>query len=103
MRLFDVFRGPHFSLLGFGPGLEKAVEEVAGACGSAVRVRLILRPREQAGAPSLIDKDGHACSAYGVVKATQFLVRPDGYVALATEDSKSSEVIDYLNGFLATA
>jgi 2-polyprenyl-6-methoxyphenol hydroxylase-like FAD-dependent oxidoreductase len=101
VRLFDVFRGPHFTLLGFGPGLEKALQEVAGAFGSTIRARLVLQPGEQAEAPWIIDKDGHASSAYGVEKATQFLVRPDGYVALATEELTSSEVVNYLNGFQA--
>lgn len=73
VRLFDLFRGPHATLLAFG-GTDAPVSE---------RYRLVRvgRPGELG---DVIDVDGHAHKAYG--DRGLFLVRPDGYVALATED-----------------
>ncbi|MEV6672208.1 FAD-dependent monooxygenase [Streptomyces sp. NPDC051162] len=72
VRLFDAFRGPHFTLLdltGQAPGLP-----------SAARMRTC-----RVGGPEadLVDTDGHAKSAYGT---GLFVIRPDGYVGLATDD-----------------
>ncbi|MGI5259647.1 FAD-dependent monooxygenase [Streptomyces angustmyceticus] len=73
VRLFDLFRGPHATLLAFG-----GTDAPAAGCYRLVRVG---RPGERA---DVIDVDGHAHKAYG--DRGLFLVRPDGYLALATED-----------------
>jgi 2-polyprenyl-6-methoxyphenol hydroxylase-like FAD-dependent oxidoreductase len=68
VRLFDVFRGPQFTLL-----------ELAGA---TIR----------AGDRRLLDHEGHARRAYGDDRLV--LVRPDGYVGLVATDHDA--VSDYL-------
>lgn len=68
VRLFDVFRGPRFTLL-----------EVAGATLTV-------------GDRRLLDDEGHARRAYGDNRLV--LVRPDGYVGLVTTDRAA--VSDYL-------
>ncbi|WP_432096081.1 FAD-dependent monooxygenase [Streptomyces sp. bgisy100] len=65
-RLFDLFRGPHFTLLAFGTA---ELPPVDGATIHAHRV--------PADAP--IAREAYA--EHGL-----FLIRPDGYVALATHD-----------------
>ncbi|MCZ4122359.1 aromatic-ring hydroxylase C-terminal domain-containing protein [Streptomyces sp. H39-S7] len=73
IRLFDLVRGPHATLFAFGGTDAPASERF-----KPVRVG---RPGEQG---DVIDVDGHAHKGYG--DRGLFLVRPDGYVALATED-----------------
>jgi 2-polyprenyl-6-methoxyphenol hydroxylase-like FAD-dependent oxidoreductase len=60
VRLFDVFRGPGWTLLEFRDG-----EVIAGD-------------------RTLLDVDGHARAAYGAEGFV--LVRPDGYIGLTTDD-----------------
>ncbi|MFF3563327.1 FAD-dependent monooxygenase [Streptomyces sp. NPDC002574] len=64
-RLFDVFRGPHFTVLAIGAEPPAALPEFARA------------HREESG--------GAAHQAYG---DGLFVVRPDGYVGLATDDPR---------------
>ncbi len=73
VRLFDLFRGPHWTLLGFGAGSAVAIREAATR-----------RPGEAflvAPDGDVVDVDGHAADTYGVTDDTLVLVRPDGYVA----------------------
>ncbi|MGQ4333063.1 FAD-dependent monooxygenase [Streptomyces hayashii] len=84
-RLFEAFRGPHFTLLVFGATALPA----PFADGAAVRALRVGRPGQDA---DLVDVDGHAHQAYAAHGL--FLVRPDGYVGLAGADPHS--VRDYL-------
>ncbi|WP_069165168.1 FAD-dependent monooxygenase [Nocardia altamirensis] len=74
IRLFDVFRGPHATLLHFG-----ATRELPTESGTAAYV--IVRPGTSVDGPHLVDVDGHAFAAYDATEGTRVLVRPDGYVA----------------------
>ncbi|MEU5870399.1 FAD-dependent monooxygenase [Glycomyces sp. NPDC047369] len=79
VRLFDLFRGPHFTLLLFGSRPAPAVD-------GGVRVH------RTAGA--------EAYERYGVKDDGLVLVRPDGYIALAGGAWDDRSVADYL-AFLA--
>ncbi|HWO61626.1 MAG TPA: FAD-dependent monooxygenase, partial [Umezawaea sp.] len=68
VRLFDLFRGPQWTLLEFRDG------------------EVIVGDR------TLLDVDGHARAAYGAEGFV--LVRPDGYIGLTTDDRDA--VDDYL-------
>ncbi|MEU6116126.1 FAD-dependent monooxygenase [Streptomyces sp. NPDC047117] len=72
-RLFDAFRGPHFTLLALD-GAEPP--RPAAEWAAHVRTYRIGGP-----APDLLDASGHIRQAYG--DGGLFLVRPDGYVAVA--------------------
>jgi len=71
-RLFDVFRGTHWTLLAFDCSPSEAASE-------DLHVWRVVRDGP-AGPGVLVDVDGHAHSAYGVEEPTLFWVRPDGYV-----------------------
>jgi 2-polyprenyl-6-methoxyphenol hydroxylase-like FAD-dependent oxidoreductase len=71
VRFFELFRGPHATLLLFGHA------EAQAAPG--VHVHRILPAGEAAGA-ELTDTDGWAFKAYDVTGDASVLVRPDGYV-----------------------
>ncbi|MEU8549455.1 FAD-dependent monooxygenase [Streptomyces roseoverticillatus] len=78
--LFDAFRGPHFTLLDL-----TGSEAVGGPAAAAVAdVEWVRVYRVGGPAPDLVDAGGHAKAAYGT---GLFLVRPDGYVGLATDEA----------------
>ncbi|MGI5529956.1 FAD-dependent monooxygenase [Streptomyces syringium] len=81
VSLFDAFRGPHFTLLALGD-VECAAPDAAW-----------IRTYRVGGGPAadLLDTEGHAKAAYG---SGLFLIRPDGYVGLATDDP--ADVAPYL-------
>ena len=85
-RLFDVFRGPHFTLLWFG--------ESADIARLADRYRFVKVYRvASAGRPGeLVDYDGHIHGGYGVPPEGQalVLVRPDGYIGLFSDNPESA-------------
>ena len=64
-RLFDVFRGPHFTLLVVGTDAEPPTFD--GSSSAAVRV--------------------HRTDAYEAYGKGLFLIRPDGYIGWAGEDA----------------
>jgi 2-polyprenyl-6-methoxyphenol hydroxylase-like FAD-dependent oxidoreductase len=84
VRLFDLFRGPHFTLLGLGE---------RGAAGFGGIHTDIVRPYH-VGLGGLRDDDGHAAHAYGTDALV--LVRPDGYVGLVADLAQTEGVTEYL-------
>ncbi len=69
LRLFDVLRGTHWTLLG------NAVDRATAPSRSGLQVHVISPTGE------LRDTDGHVADAYGLAPGEWVLVRPDGYVA----------------------
>jgi 2-polyprenyl-6-methoxyphenol hydroxylase-like FAD-dependent oxidoreductase len=76
VRLFDLFRGPHATLLAFGGGPEDAAP--------GVTVHSVLRAGERPTGTAVVDAQGHAFGAYDVADGTAVLVRADGYVGSIT-------------------
>jgi hypothetical protein len=83
-RLFDLFRGPHFTLLGLGERCGTALNDLKA---DIVKPYLI-------GPGGLIDDAGHAAHAYG--QDALILIRPDGYIALIANADNALAVADYL-------
>ncbi|MGW2374150.1 aromatic-ring hydroxylase C-terminal domain-containing protein [Kitasatospora sp. NPDC001683] len=82
-RLFDLFRGPHFTLLAFGdhPALAE-LTDLPGVRAAAVH-----------------DPDGHAAHGYGLRGDAVVLVRPDGYVTLTGATADRATVAEHLRTF----
>jgi 2-polyprenyl-6-methoxyphenol hydroxylase-like FAD-dependent oxidoreductase len=68
--LFDLFRGPHHTLLGFGAGTAAAVRSIAAT--RPVPAYVI------APGADVVDASGHAAEAYGITGDTLVFVRPEG-------------------------
>jgi 2-polyprenyl-6-methoxyphenol hydroxylase-like FAD-dependent oxidoreductase len=83
-RLFDVLRGPEFTLLGFGPTCAETLRRV----GHLVNTRHLTRTG------ATVD---HAFRAYGIHDDTLILVRPDGHIGLTAVADDAQGVLDYLN------
>jgi len=91
VRLFDVFRGPHFTLLGFGVGCAAAIRAAEATHAGYLHARLIVAASETppagpdtASSAILVDGEGHARRAYDISTNTLVLLRPDGYVGLTS-------------------
>ncbi|MBF6192717.1 FAD-dependent monooxygenase [Nocardia sp. CDC186] len=69
VRLFDLFRGPHATVLSFGAQAEAGPHAYA-----------VVRPGQQVAGSHVVDVDGHAHAAYAATEGTRVLVRPDGYL-----------------------
>ncbi|RDI67276.1 FAD-dependent monooxygenase [Nocardia pseudobrasiliensis] len=78
VRLFDLFRGPHATLLTFDAPAEPAAEGVRGYA--------IVSPDRTPAAGEFLAVDGHAFADYAASPGTRILVRPDGYLAWRRED-----------------
>ncbi len=85
VRLFEVFAGPHFTLLAFGTAVAPSTDETVHVC--------------RIGPDGLVDTDGHARRAYGVTGDALVLVRPDNHIALIASDP--GEVTAYLDALTA--
>jgi 2-polyprenyl-6-methoxyphenol hydroxylase-like FAD-dependent oxidoreductase len=73
-RLFDLYRGPHFTLLGFGDQAADALTRVTWPSGGARLARHAITDSVKETGPTL-------AHTYGITEGTQVLVRPDGYIA----------------------
>jgi hypothetical protein len=94
LRLFDLLRGPHHTLLLYGAA--GPVKAQPPGCGAAMKVYVIATPgapASSAGCPVLVDSAGQFQSAYAAAPGTAYLIRPDGYVGFRT-DSLTQEGLD---------
>ena len=97
VRLFELFRGPHLTLLAFGAHAAAAAAELAAPYGPAVRTAPVLHtgePPAAAGPTAVVDENGHAAKAYGIGGDTLVLIRPDGYVGTISTDA--ADIAAYL-------
>ena len=97
VRLFDLFRGPHFTLLEFLANAEETPDETSDEFEPYVHSYEILR---QAHGPlrekQLIPRDEHIWNIYGVASGALFLIRPDGYIGFIANTGSASQVKNYL-------
>jgi hypothetical protein len=108
-RLFDLFRGPHFTLLLFDgpaatdPGYERlaaTARQVSAALGDDVHACVVVpgerRPPGLDGVGVLLDPDRDAHHRYGAAAESLYLVRPDGYIAFRSQPATARPVLDHL-------
>jgi 2-polyprenyl-6-methoxyphenol hydroxylase-like FAD-dependent oxidoreductase len=90
VRLFDLFRGPHFTLLEFGDGTSEEIEP------SVHRYQILRQATGPKRESQFTARDEHVWNTYGVVSGVLFLIRPDGYIGLIANTESASQVKDYL-------
>jgi 2-polyprenyl-6-methoxyphenol hydroxylase-like FAD-dependent oxidoreductase len=94
-RLFDLFRGPHFTLLGLGERSAAGLGDVeTDLVGPHLVGPHVVRPH-LVGPGGLLDDAGHVARAYGT--DALILVRPDGYVGLVADPTQTGSVGEYLS------
>ncbi|TQJ46380.1 FAD-dependent monooxygenase [Streptomyces sp. SLBN-115] len=90
-RLFDLYRGPHFTLLAFGLGATKALPDLTWPTEGAALRRYAVRSGRGIDGDRITDDTGRLTSIYGVAGDALILVRPDGYIgSIITTDWTAS-------------
>ncbi len=98
-RMFDLLRGPHFNMLGFGARWQAVIDSCLVRFGDAVRGHVIVAaPGDPA---HYVDMQGHARAAYA--DDALLIVRPDNYIGMATDAADAGAAMSYLERFVAAA
>jgi hypothetical protein len=84
-RLFKLFQGPHWTLLGY------EVDRV-----TAVRRRVGLHIHTIGPRGDIVDAGGHVRSAYGLEPGEWVLIRPDGYIGAILSSEARQALERYL-------
>ncbi|RZJ86483.1 MAG: hypothetical protein EOO60_13375 [Hymenobacter sp.] len=98
VRLFDMFRGPHFTLLSLGNADGAKVQQL-GARHPNIQAYSIAPSPASSDHTMLVDIHGHVRRAYGEVAGTLFLIRPDGYIGFIGEHGHVEAVDQYMKQF----
>jgi 2-polyprenyl-6-methoxyphenol hydroxylase-like FAD-dependent oxidoreductase len=85
-RLFSLFQGPHWTLLGY------EADRAALAPRPGLRIRIV------GSGGDLVDEGGHFRDAYGLAADEWVLVRPDGYVGAIVGAGEMAALERYLVG-----
>jgi len=98
VRLFDIFRGPRFTLLSRGSHDLQGLVRVGERFKQHLRASTIESgpSRTAAGSNPLIDDQGHFLHAYGGENGVLFLIRPDGYIGFIGGSKSIDSVESYL-------
>jgi 2-polyprenyl-6-methoxyphenol hydroxylase-like FAD-dependent oxidoreductase len=102
VRMFDLFRGPHFTLLQLFPHEHSSpLPEMRGVR----QVSVFTNSAMAAGAPAtndppaqiFVDAHGHFADAYGGATGEYALVRPDGYIGWVGTQDRLGDLTKYLS------
>lgn len=85
MRLFNLFKGPHWTLLGY---------EVSDHCAFAPRAGLHIHTVGAKG--DIVDDANYIRNNYGLVTGDWVLVRPDGYIGAIVSSGEVGALNSYL-------
>ena len=98
VRLFDLFRGPQFTLLRlFERDGNRDQNERRGVKCVEVRASLETKSAAQIDTAQIyVDAFGHFAAAYGGGKGGHMLIRPDGYVGWVGSAEKLPDLDQYL-------
>ncbi|GAA4610608.1 FAD-dependent oxidoreductase [Actinoallomurus liliacearum] len=91
IRLFDLLRGPHWTLLSFGDAHPKFRNTAAS--GVPLRTYRVTTGSTAARPGAVVDADGLARKIYGVGEDELVLIRPDGYVATRVRSGESADAV----------
>ncbi|SEG91338.1 2-polyprenyl-6-methoxyphenol hydroxylase [Actinacidiphila yanglinensis] len=99
VRVFDLLRGTHTSVLAFGPRSAAVAAGLRGHFPAGIRAFDLLGAGVSVpggGENAFADSAGHARADYAVGGDTLFVIRPDGYVGLRLTDPDRTTVLRYL-------
>lgn len=100
MRMFDLLRGPHITLLGFGARWREVIDACVAAFGDRLRAHIITNAADDATDPdALVDEQGHAHAVYA--DDTLYVIRPDNYIGMVTTQCDAAPVLAYLHRITA--
>jgi 2-polyprenyl-6-methoxyphenol hydroxylase-like FAD-dependent oxidoreductase len=104
-RLFDTFRGPHFTLLAFGHKAIAESRKITARPADLLRVVAVVPRLENIGGDLVIDGQGSIGRAYGIDGGDNavVLVRPDGYVGHIAKSEWAKAIEGYLTAMIGPA
>ncbi|MEJ9314537.1 FAD-dependent monooxygenase [Priestia megaterium] len=79
-RLFDIYRGPHFTLLAFGANAAQALPKLTWPTAGAELCSYIVGEEGSGDVNCINDSTGELTRIYGITSDTLILIRPDGYI-----------------------
>ena len=91
--VFDLLRGPHWTLLAFTDGPLPSLSHIDR---SELHVHRMARPDARA-VDGFVDREGNAYRVYASNGNEAVLIRPDGYIALRCKCDDETEINDYLH------
>jgi hypothetical protein len=98
VRLFDLYRGPHWTLLGFGRAGANVVRAVRVPSFVDVTIGVVLSPSDRVEeAQAVIDVEGHAHRALGIDESAVVFVRPDNYIGLIARPADARALDEYFD------
>ncbi|MFB1298711.1 FAD-dependent monooxygenase [Mycobacterium sp. pW049] len=93
VRLFDTYRGPHFTAVAYGPRSAHDMALLAWPTGGSPLRRVAIDADNAEADSVLYDTTKAFCRHYGLDRDTLLLIRPDGYVAsIATHDMLTTTI-----------
>lgn len=81
LRLFDAYRGPHFTAVAYEGAAAQALDRVEWPSAGASLKRVVINAASARADLLLTDNAGTFREVYGLSADTLLLVRPDGYLA----------------------
>jgi hypothetical protein len=85
-RLFTLFQGTHWTLLGYDVDRGSAIQPRAG-----LHIHTVGRYGD------IIDSDGELQKAYGLSSGDWVLIRPDGYIGAILANTDNTDLSNYLH------
>ncbi|WAC55522.1 FAD-dependent monooxygenase [Gordonia sp. SL306] len=89
MRLFELYAGPHFTLVGHGPTAAEHLGQIKWPnIGAQLRTVAINSAQAELDASTVVlaDVAGDFATTYGITSDTMLLIRPDGYIGAIAHD-----------------
>ena len=80
LRVFDAYRGPHFTVVAYGPHAADALTELEWPTAGAELVRVIVGTDGRKSDGVVTDPTGQFAELYGLTRDALLLIRPDGYI-----------------------
>jgi hypothetical protein len=80
-RLFDVYRGPHFTAVAYGARAARKLKSLTWPSKGARLMRIAINAGSGCAEQEFTDRAASFQTSYGITGDTVLLVRPDGYLA----------------------
>lgn len=100
LRLFDLFRGPQFTLLSIGASATEELNRLAERYQKKLRVHAVERSGSQ---QSYMEDGEHVSQAYRGEDPLLVLIRPDGYIGWLGDADSIADAEFYLRNILNNA
>jgi len=104
IRLFELLRGPHFTLLAFGPSAAKEMPQILWPDAGAALKRVTIDSGESVESDFQLEDDNASFKEiYGLSGDTLILVRPDGYIGQIASSSRFAAISESICTMTASA